>query len=245
MTAEAASTRACWRWGCGGPCPRAPTSARRSSRRRPARCCGGQPLERRQPGRHPATSIARRDRPPLVAPAALAGRGPLELDRCGDLGGSDRWEDAEPTQRKYPEELRERAVRMMFEVRGQDGRPGLALGSRYHCRDHPDPARPSGPIDYRSFTGRRRRMGLPDAVRARRLRARRRESLSSSRAARDPRRRSLRTRRRRIRPRGCCRGWMPWLRVLLAGARDANRWPAQTSAGARSCRRLQRYGWAS
>ena len=23
---------------------------------------------------------------------------------------------------------------------------------------------------------------------------------------------------------------MPWLRVLLAGARDANRWPAQTSA---------------
>ncbi len=38
---------------------------------------------------------------------------------------------------KYPEELRERAVRMVFEVRGQDGAPGLALGSRYHCLTPP------------------------------------------------------------------------------------------------------------
>src|SRR5580700_8201213 len=77
-----------------------------------------------------------------------------------------------------------------------------------------------------AVTGRLRGMGLPDAVRARLLRARRRECLLALRAARDPRRHGRRTRRRRTRPRGCGRCWMAWLRVLLAGARDANKQPA-------------------
>jgi hypothetical protein len=39
------------------------------------------------------------------------------VERPGDLGGSDPWGDAEscPAQRKYPEELREPAVRKVVE----------------------------------------------------------------------------------------------------------------------------------
>src|SRR5215472_11472908 len=73
-----------------------------------------------------------------------------------------------------------------------------------------------------AVTGRLRGTGLPGAVRARLLRARRREYLLASRAARDPRRHGRRTRRRRTHPRGCGRCWRSWLRVLLAGARGAN-----------------------
>src|SRR6266566_4449445 len=80
-------------------------------------------------------------------------------------------------------------------------------------------------------------MGLLDAVRARRLRARRRESRPASRAARDPRRRRLRTRRLRIRLRGCCRYWMSWLRVLRAGA-PGRKQVICTRSGAVRCPRV-------
>ncbi len=46
------------------------------------------------------------------------------MDRSGALGGYDSWEDAEPVpaQPKYPIELRERAVKMVLEIRSQDGK---------------------------------------------------------------------------------------------------------------------------
>src|SRR5882672_10554020 len=46
------------------------------------------------------------------------------LDRPGDLGGSDPWErmGAMPAQRKYPEELRERAVKMVSEIQAREGK---------------------------------------------------------------------------------------------------------------------------
>jgi len=46
------------------------------------------------------------------------------MDRPGDLGGSDSWDDPEPRQHSgnTPGELRERAVKMVFEVRDQGGK---------------------------------------------------------------------------------------------------------------------------
>jgi transposase len=45
-----------------------------------------------------------------------------------------------PAQRKYPEELRERAVKMVFEVRDQDGkgRGELARVARPGTRQSPE-----------------------------------------------------------------------------------------------------------
>ena len=49
------------------------------------------------------------------------------MGRPGDLGGSDPWKDAESclhsgSTPKYPDELRERAVRMVLEIRQREGR---------------------------------------------------------------------------------------------------------------------------
>jgi hypothetical protein len=44
------------------------------------------------------------------------------MDRPGDLGGSDPWEDAEPCTSEVPEKLRERAVTMALEIRTRDGK---------------------------------------------------------------------------------------------------------------------------
>ena len=48
----------------------------------------------------------------------------MAMDRSGNLGGSDPWEDAESWRHSgsTPEELRERAVKMVYEVRERDGR---------------------------------------------------------------------------------------------------------------------------
>jgi transposase len=52
------------------------------------------------------------------------------LDRPRDLGGSDSWEDAEPCRHsgRTPEKLRERAAKMVLEIRSQDGKGRGELG---------------------------------------------------------------------------------------------------------------------
>jgi len=49
------------------------------------------------------------------------------MDHPGNLGGSDSWEDAGQWQHRrgtprYPDELRERAVKMVLEIRERDGK---------------------------------------------------------------------------------------------------------------------------
>jgi len=49
------------------------------------------------------------------------------VDHPGNFGGSDSWEDAGPWRHsgsipKYPDELRERAVKMVSEIRDRDGK---------------------------------------------------------------------------------------------------------------------------
>ena len=50
---------------------------------------------------------------------------PVRVDRPGNLGGSDSWEDAgswRPSGSIRRKELRERAVKMVFEIRERDGK---------------------------------------------------------------------------------------------------------------------------
>src|SRR5215470_8827667 len=60
-----------------------------------------------------------RGRADTVSRARRLGR----MDRPGDLGGSNPWKDAESCQHSgSPGELRERAVKTVFEIRERDGK---------------------------------------------------------------------------------------------------------------------------